>query len=342
MGLTVVIKPPASGSSPAGPDQPELRLTLDSPRVVIGRAKSCDVQLLDPSVSTRHASIRQQGGRNLIVDEGSTNGVMLGSVKLPAQTPRAVRDGEMVRIGRVWLELRFAAASGADAGTATPRTVALDHLRARLEAEGETLEPSLVVIEGPDEGERLTLSGAAERVVGRSRQADLPLSDELVSRRHLVVRRDGDGFRVCDLASKRGSRLESELVDERGLRWNDGEIVELGQTKLILRDPLAEAMQEVLDAPDARMRPAEYEQPPPGTKPAVKVVQAPAEGDMAPPDSDGGDEPSPFELLVARGAMEEVLTEPTGRGFGTVDVMVVLVALCLLAISLSGLYWVLG
>ena len=48
MALTVLIKQ-------EGED--DLALTLDAPRIVIGRSKACEVQLPDPTVSARHAVI---------------------------------------------------------------------------------------------------------------------------------------------------------------------------------------------------------------------------------------------------------------------------------------------
>jgi len=56
MAVTFVV---LSGSEPG---LPELTLTLDSPRIVIGRSEGCDLRLPDTSVSHRHASLRQRGG----------------------------------------------------------------------------------------------------------------------------------------------------------------------------------------------------------------------------------------------------------------------------------------
>ena len=87
MAVTVLIRAADHGEEP-------LALTLDAPRIVIGRGKGCEIQLPDPTVSARHASLRLRGGENLIIDEGSTNGIAVGSVRLPPQTPRALRDGD--------------------------------------------------------------------------------------------------------------------------------------------------------------------------------------------------------------------------------------------------------
>jgi pSer/pThr/pTyr-binding forkhead associated (FHA) protein len=82
-------------------------ITFDAPRIVIGRGEGSEVRLPDPSVSHRHASIRQRGSDYVVVDEGSTNGTFVGGVRLSPQAPRVVRHGELVRVGRVWLGLNI-------------------------------------------------------------------------------------------------------------------------------------------------------------------------------------------------------------------------------------------
>jgi len=119
MAVTIVV---LSGGAPG---EAELSLTLDSPRVVIGRGEGCEVRLPDPSVASRHASLRQRGGEYVILDEGSKNGTFLGPVRLPPQTPRVVRTGERVRLGRVWLALRIEPAVVMGSTAAAARELAL-------------------------------------------------------------------------------------------------------------------------------------------------------------------------------------------------------------------------
>src|SRR5215212_3795325 len=99
MALTVVVR---SGDVSSPP-----QITFDAPRIVIGRGDGCEVRLPDPSVSHRHASIRQRGTDYIVLDEGSTNGTFVGPVRLSPQAPRVLRTGDLVRVGRVWLEFCF-------------------------------------------------------------------------------------------------------------------------------------------------------------------------------------------------------------------------------------------
>jgi pSer/pThr/pTyr-binding forkhead associated (FHA) protein len=53
----------------------EQRHELGEQSVVLGRSRDCDIQLMDPNASRRHAEIRAEGGTYTVVDLGSTNGI---------------------------------------------------------------------------------------------------------------------------------------------------------------------------------------------------------------------------------------------------------------------------
>lgn len=342
MALTVLIRVPGVGQAGADdlPSGDSLSLTLDAPRIVIGRGKGCEVQLPDPTVSARHACIRMQGGKNLIVDEGSDNGLTVGRVRLPPHTPRAVADGERIRVGRVWLELRFGG-SGVASSPREVRGVALQLLKHQLAAEGEAVDAYLEVVEGPDAGARLVLHDPErEYVIGRSRDVDLRLGEPLSSRRHLAVARDGDRWLVRDLGSKRGACWVEPGGDETPLGarrpWGDG-MVRIGDTLLALRDPLAEALEELRDAAVVKMKPSEHDAPPPWpdeVPDAGEVIEAPS--DAPPEEAEPEPEPEPTPTITV------VESQPRGLAYATVDLLVALVAIGLTTLSIAGLMYVLG
>jgi predicted component of type VI protein secretion system len=66
----------------------------------IGR-EGCDVNLMDPEVSRRHATIREQGENLAIEDLGSTNGTYVNDARISVVT--VLREGDVVRLGNtVW------------------------------------------------------------------------------------------------------------------------------------------------------------------------------------------------------------------------------------------------
>jgi predicted component of type VI protein secretion system len=84
-----------------------------SPGATIGR-EGCDVNLMDPEVSRRHAVLRDSGGALAIEDLGSTNGTYVNGSRLSAV--QVLRDGDEVRLGNtVWRIRAEAPAVGAGA-----------------------------------------------------------------------------------------------------------------------------------------------------------------------------------------------------------------------------------
>jgi predicted component of type VI protein secretion system len=82
----------------------------------IGR-EGCDVNLMDPEVSRRHATIRDQGGRLGIEDLGSTNGTYVNGQRITVVT--VLTDGDTVRLGNTIWSIRSPAQAPADAGATT-------------------------------------------------------------------------------------------------------------------------------------------------------------------------------------------------------------------------------
>jgi hypothetical protein len=86
--------------------------------------------------------------------------------------------------------------------------------------------------------ERAVLRVGAERhelndervVLGRSRECDITLDDQNVSRRHAEVVREDGGFWIADLGSTNGVEVNGKRVERTKLEHED--TIVLGQTKL--------------------------------------------------------------------------------------------------------------
>jgi len=138
--LTVVVR--------SGDLKSQATITFDAPRIVIGRGEGCEIRLPDPSVSHRHASIRQRGSDYVVIDEGSTNGTFVGPVRLSPQAPRVVRSGDLIRVGRIWLELTTAQVLPTQNANLITKEIALALVASSLSAEGALSAPRLFVSEG--------------------------------------------------------------------------------------------------------------------------------------------------------------------------------------------------
>jgi sigma-B regulation protein RsbU (phosphoserine phosphatase) len=102
------------------------------------------------------------------------------------------------------------------------------------------------------DGESRTLRLTNERVIiGRSREADVYLPDQWLSRRHAEIQRRADGYYIVDLGSKNGTLLNDQRVEQQ--RLAAGDVIALGDHRLTFVD-------------DAPALPAEEALMPPGTR----------------------------------------------------------------------------
>ena len=96
---------------------------------------------------------------------------------------------------------------------------ARDSLICRLRYEGRTRDE-----------DRVFELGDRARILGRAPDSDLVLNHESVSRAHARFTRDGDSWRISDLGSKNGVRVNTFRIDEQKLQ--NGDRIDLGSTRL--------------------------------------------------------------------------------------------------------------
>jgi pSer/pThr/pTyr-binding forkhead associated (FHA) protein len=321
---------PAGGDGAGALQGPELSITFDTPRLVIGRGEGADLRLPDPSVSARHASVRARGAELVLIDEGSTNGTFLDSVRLPPQSPRVLRTRERVRVGRVWLEMHVdPSAPPTPRAAAAAKELALSLVSRALAGEGEDGRPRVRVESGPDAGKELRLDASKSWVIGRARECDLCLDDTEASRRHVELSVRGEQVMVQDLGSRGGAELDGAALGSAPVVWAPGRVLGVAGNRLLLSHAAADALAELERSPDERMALSEVIEPPP--------EDAEPAGDAA------GETPPPEALIATRQARPAPLAEPEEqRGWNLTDGAVMVAALGVLALSVAGLIWLLG
>jgi pSer/pThr/pTyr-binding forkhead associated (FHA) protein len=354
MPVTVLIRSASGGEAPS--------LTFDGPRIVIGRSVGADVRLPDPSVSQRHATIRAQGTEYAIVDEGSTNGTWVGGVRLGPQTPRLVKTGDLVRVGRVWLEIAVGQRPPTpDLGLAT-RDLALELVRNAMEAAGDDTVAKVRVVEGPDIGAELRLlEEGRPYVIGRAERCDLPLADEDASREHAAVVRRGAQVMLRDLGSMNGVYLgDTRLAPHRDVAWRPPVMARVGRSVLALDEPVSIALAQLEAAADEHMNEADAPPPPPPSfarppNPGALPTSASPPSFARPPNPSvpptsaslpesrmAVAKPAPIADVASRSATTVPRAQPRGRQvWTTFDVVVVTMAVAVIALSIAGLVWVL-
>jgi pSer/pThr/pTyr-binding forkhead associated (FHA) protein len=333
MSISVVIRSARSRSegNRLGGDPTDVpSLTLDGSRIVIGRGAGCEVRLPDPSVSQRHATLRGEGSGYALVDEGSSNGTFVGGVRLTPHAPRTLRNGDVVRVGRVWLEVRINQGPPTLDLPAATRDIALRLVADAMRAMGDEVDPHIEIVEGPDRGRILSLDEEGRvYVAGRGEDCDFIFDDMDGSRRHIQVTRLAGAVRVRDLGSKNGVWLgESSIPRERDVQWRSPTMLRVGQNVLALKEPVAEALAELESAPDEAL--------PETGAPALPAEPAPVAAAPPPPAA------SSAPLTEAPSAEPPAHRARSGRkAWSAADLAVVVAAVSIVALSVAGLYWLL-
>lgn len=102
-------------------------------------------------------------------------------------------------------------------------------LKDKTDTVGKPLVAKIVMIEGPRAGEEIPLQ-SFELSFGRSSKADVVIADTKLSRVHAKIIRFGTGYRVIDLNSHNGTRVNGVRILEHPLSSYD--VIELGDTKI--------------------------------------------------------------------------------------------------------------
>src|SRR5215468_1504297 len=104
--------------------------------------------------------------------------------------------------------------------------------------------PTIVILAGSLKGKSFALS-EAEFSVGRETSNSMCLKEKLVSRHHVVIRKDESGqFNLTDLDSRNGTFVNSIPVKERKL--DPGDRIQIGDSLLLFltdgMDPTSEML----------------------------------------------------------------------------------------------------
>ncbi|HLK36343.1 MAG TPA: FHA domain-containing protein [Polyangiaceae bacterium] len=329
MPITVIVR--SAGDEDA-------RLTFDgTQRVVIGRGAGSDVRLPDPSVSHRHATVCAQGADFVILDEGSTNGTSVGDVPVAPRTSRILRDGDVVRVGRLRLEIRIEHTAVTRDVAAATKELALALVSRALAAAGSDVTVKIRVVEGRDQGRTLPLGEEGrEYIVGRGPHCDLALADADVSREHLCAVRRGGAVFIRDLATKNGTWV-GEIRNAPGTDapWRSSQVVRIGRTVLALQEPLAEALAAIEGRPDEEISVVDAPQE---AAPSPVPTEAATQGDSSLGEPASESDSAGVAVEVASSARGAAKGKP-GAAWSLVDRIAVAAALGVMALSLAGLVW---
>ena len=177
------------------------QIPLANQPVTFGRKPDNDIIASSRFVSSNHARIEPDGQRHVIIDLGSTNGLLFQSQRVPRHS---FNDGDSVRIGDP-VTGNFVTLTYRNQKVATPPAEA-GHVS------------------------RFDLSNKPAVTIGREGSA-LNLPNPQVSRNHAEIRAIQGGHDVRDLGSTNGTFVNGNRIT--ATRLNRGDVIQIGPFKLV-------------------------------------------------------------------------------------------------------------
>ncbi len=196
-----------------------------------GKAQGNHVCLRDESIAFNHFRVYYTDGVYSIYDLGSKRGTLVNGQSIEKLK---LSDGDMIQVGDVKLQFEMVDEKNTDARLASSAPDS-DEEDAQSRNGGLLTKtrasiPALVVIDGQDQGKRLTLDGKGTFRIGRSHKTDLRLADAKVSREHCLIEEVQDHHVIIDLESANGTVVNGDRVNKTILK--EGDFIRLGFTML--------------------------------------------------------------------------------------------------------------
>ena len=199
-----------------------------SGRITIGRDRSCDCVLADPTVSRVHAAVEPMPDGLRVLDLESGNGVWVGDQRVKESV---VASGQQFRIGSTVFQCVAPIGRGAPFADAPTTFIERPDAASIASPQPAARTPFLVrILEGNERGTEVVVKDGVA-MIGRAADCTVVVSDVDVSRQHARIESTPDGFMVTDAGSSYGLWVGSTEVSSHLLRA--GETFRLGQSVVL-------------------------------------------------------------------------------------------------------------
>ncbi len=226
------------------------RFALKPGANMVGR-ENCDVLLMDPTVSRRHARIDVGPGGVSVTDLGSSNGTQVDAKRLEAQQPAAAVENAALKFGNTSFTIVGitvtakgflpSAAPAPPAGepekpkAALPAAPSAQPGAAAPPPPPPTADAAVACLKPTGPGGQEIRIPSGQITVGRRAGNSVVLTgDPYVSGQHAEILADATGCYLTDVGSTNGSVVNGERLEPgRKQLLLDGDEVKLGQTSFV-------------------------------------------------------------------------------------------------------------
>lgn len=193
----------------------------------IGRQAGNDICIPEQHVSRQHAVITYRDGIFMIDDLGSANSTYVNDQQIAESFPLA--SGDVIRL---YVPVLYFSA------TVTEQDLRQAEEKGTLiTATISTGKGKLIITNGAQEGTTIPLLLSTVTIGRATSKAtwEIGLQDPAVSRPHARLQMTDNTWVIHDLGSSNGTQVNDTVVMEKGRALRDGDIIRLGESKLLFR-----------------------------------------------------------------------------------------------------------
>jgi len=217
-------------------------IPLDREETTIGRKPENTIHIDNLAVSGRHARVLKIGSKHILEDLGSTNGSFVNNKQI---TKHILQHGDSILIGKhvltfVNIEEKPVAAEQAapqqDEEEMDKTMVISPQARSAMVNKGQSTAATmplagLQIVAGPNSGKSIDLT-ASLTSLGKGDNCRIKIKGLTVGKQAAVITRRPTGYHIAHLEGLAKTKVNGETVGEQPRTLNDGDIIELGDTKM--------------------------------------------------------------------------------------------------------------
>lgn len=233
--LVQAVTPPATSTTPPPSlivrlgERVVFRFPVMKDETFIGRGDDVDLVLDNLSVSRRHARVIRDGRSLTFHDLESENGLVVDGARRGAVT---LQPGDAVQVGKYTLVSSHYAVTAAEAAAAiAPQSRARSPI---ANVDTMTLPRATKPVALEFEGKQHKLAGAVF-TIGRSSSANLRIGGLFVADTHVVLARDGEGWRATHTNGWRAMEVNGRKT--RQAQLHDGDVLVVAGQSIVFCEP---------------------------------------------------------------------------------------------------------
>jgi len=219
-------------------------IPLDREETTIGRKPENTIHIDNLAVSGRHARVLKIGNKCILEDMGSTNGSFVNNKQI---TKHILQHGDSILIGKhvlTFVNIEEKAAqpepvSAAQEEDDVDKTMVISpQARSAMISKGNAQSTTaamplagLQIVAGPNAGKSVDLT-ASLTSLGKGENCRIKIKGLTVGKQAAVITRRPTGYHIAHLEGMAKTKVNGETVGEQPRTLNDGDIIELGDTKM--------------------------------------------------------------------------------------------------------------